>query len=433
MKNERVFDSLSLLINIDGGSRGNPGPSGAGVVVRDATSKAILYEGGLFLGKTTNNVAEYSGLLAGLKIAQRAGASSVTIISDSELLVRQMTGRYRVKSPNLLDIYAEASALAASFKKCTFRHVLREDNAHADEMANLAMDRKHDVVRVDNLPKAAIAPAVGAAKTAALLAEEQSQPASNPKIYCVQHDIAWEDKTANFDKIAAMLAKASIAPLSLIVLPEMFATGFSFNVPAVAESAHAQCEQFLAGLARQYRSTVIGGLARMGAGGKALNQAVAFGSDGGEVARFTKLHSFSYEGEGEHFAHGQDIAVFEWNGLTASPFICYDLRFPEVFRWAAQQGASLLLVLANWPSSRQEHWTTLLKARAIENQAYVVGVNRTGRSPKNTYAGGSQIISPRGQVLAEAGDEETVISSPVDAAALAAYRKEFPALKDMRP
>jgi len=115
-----------------------------------------------------------------------------------------------------------------------------------------------------------------------------------------------------------------------------------------------------------------------------------------------------------------------------APFICYDLRFPELFRMAVRQGAQLYVVIANWPASRVHHWVTLLQARAIENQAYVVGVNRCGSDPKVAYAGRSLVVSPRGVILADAGGGERVLSAELDLAALQAYRAEFPVLQDMR-
>ncbi|HKG80277.1 MAG TPA: nitrilase-related carbon-nitrogen hydrolase, partial [Pyrinomonadaceae bacterium] len=117
--------------------------------------------------------------------------------------------------------------------------------------------------------------------------------------------------------------------------------------------------------------------------------------------------------------------------FTVSPFICYDLRFPEIFRAAVFQGAQLFVVIANWPASRVRHWITLLKARAIENQAYVMGVNRCGNDPKLSYSGHSMIIDPRGEVLADASEVEGVISAEIDAEALAQYRREFPFLNDI--
>jgi len=115
-----------------------------------------------------------------------------------------------------------------------------------------------------------------------------------------------------------------------------------------------------------------------------------------------------------------------------APFVCYDLRFPEIFRHAVKKGVQVYTVIANWPEPREAHWLALLKARAIENQAFVLGVNRVGRDPKNAYSGRSQILDPRGSVLADAGNAEGVFGVELDPAALLDYRKAFPAIQDMK-
>ena len=137
--------SLQVTVYIDGGARGNPGPAGAGVVILDRADGQPLYEGGVFLGRATNNVAEYSGLLTGLEVSARLGASEVEIVSDSELLVRQMTGVYRVKNPGLQKLYGKAQELLKAFSHCTFRHVRREHNVRADALVNQAIDLKRNV------------------------------------------------------------------------------------------------------------------------------------------------------------------------------------------------------------------------------------------------------------------------------------------------
>ena len=135
-----------MVIHIDGRSRGNPGPAGAGIVIRDKTDNSILYKGGIFLGKATNNVAEYSGLLAGFAAAQQLNAARVELFSDSQLLVRQMTGEYRVKNAGLKPLHRRAIDLADSFDECTFHHIPREENTAADKLANLAMDAKTNIL-----------------------------------------------------------------------------------------------------------------------------------------------------------------------------------------------------------------------------------------------------------------------------------------------
>jgi ribonuclease HI len=137
--------SLRVVLSIDGGARGNPGPAGAGFVLRAADDGTVLQEAGLFLGQTTNNVAEYRGLLAGLESAAKLGATQVEVLSDSELLVRQMTGLYRVRSENLKDLFEQARIFQTRFSKCTFRHIPREQNTAADRLVNRAINLRRNV------------------------------------------------------------------------------------------------------------------------------------------------------------------------------------------------------------------------------------------------------------------------------------------------
>ena len=248
----------------------------------------------------------------------------------------------------------------------------------------------------------------------------------------LQLDLAWEDKPENYRKVREMLESAPPPPGSLVVLPEMFPTGFSMNVREIAEGPERETDRFYAEVAQRYGVFVLGGMVKLGSDGRGRNEAAAFGPDGREVARYCKIHPFTYGGETDHYSSGCEVVTFEWAGFTVAPFICYDLRFPEIFRHAARRGADLFAVIANWPQPREAHWVTLLQARAIENQAYVVGVNRCGHDPKLAYSGRSLIIDPRGAVLADGGNTEGVISADLDPEALQAYRRQFPALSDMR-
>jgi ribonuclease HI len=136
---------LAVVINIDGGARGNPGPAGAGVVIKTADDGTVIFEGGFFLGKATNNVAEYHGLLEGLLAADKLQADAVEVISDSELMVRQMNGQYRVKNAGLKPLYERACRLRGKFSSFTIRHVRREENKAADKLVNQAINLKQNV------------------------------------------------------------------------------------------------------------------------------------------------------------------------------------------------------------------------------------------------------------------------------------------------
>jgi len=253
------------------------------------------------------------------------------------------------------------------------------------------------------------------------------------KLYCIQHDIAWENKRANFARVEALLSAARPEAGSLVLLPEMFAAGFSMNVPAVGESRGGETEKFLSATARRFKVFLLGGVVTALAGGKGANQCVVFSPEGAEIARYTKMQPFTLGGESASYEAGGDVVVFPWQGFSVAPFICYDLRFPEHFRAATRRGAQLITVIASWPVRRIGHWVTLLQARAVENQAYVAGVNRCGADPALSYNGRSLIVSPKGEILADAGDGERVISADVSLQELLDYRKELPFLADMRP
>ncbi|MCX5685634.1 MAG: carbon-nitrogen family hydrolase [Planctomycetota bacterium] len=252
------------------------------------------------------------------------------------------------------------------------------------------------------------------------------------QVTAIQPDIAWEDKPANFERVRQLVAAARPEAGGLVVLPEMFATGFSFDVARIHEGPGREAETFLAGLARERGLHVIGGVVNLGPNGRGRNEAVVFGPDGCEVARYAKMHPFSFGGEPEHYTAGDRVVTSPLGEFTAAVTVCYDLRFPELYRKAVLAGADLLVVIANWPSPRAAHWRTLLAARAIENQAYVVGVNRCGKDLKHTFSGGSLIIDPRGTVIADAGEREGSIAAALDLESLKAYRRKFPALADMR-
>lgn len=251
-------------------------------------------------------------------------------------------------------------------------------------------------------------------------------------VVCCQLDLAWEDRLANFKKVEAMLAQVRPALGSLVVLPEMFATGFSMDLDVVAEDVPSVTEDFLAGQAQRWGVYLVAGVVRRSSSGLGRNQAICVAPEGHILSRYTKIHPFVLGGESESFEAGTEVVrvgVGEW---TMATFVCYDLRFPEPFRLAARHGVQLYVVLANWPEKRIEHWMTLLQARAIENQAYVVGVNRCGQDPNLAYNGCSLIVGPTGEVLEKAGHEEGFISATLDRESVLHLRAGLPFLRDMR-
>ena len=252
-------------------------------------------------------------------------------------------------------------------------------------------------------------------------------------VISLQLDIAWENKKSNFDNVRRLLARAAPEKDSLVVLPEMFATGFTMNAAAMAEEYGGETEQFLASAAEEFGVCLIGGAPMRGRDGKARNKALAFSPTGDLLAFYAKMRPFTPGGESKHYAAGERPTVFDWQGWKVALFVCYDLRFPEIFREAtAAHRPHLFTVIANWPVKRIHHWTRLLPARAIENQAYVVGVNRVGTDPQHVYNGRSVIVDYHGEILADAADREGCISSRLDLTALEKYRTGVPFLADMR-
>jgi predicted amidohydrolase len=253
------------------------------------------------------------------------------------------------------------------------------------------------------------------------------------KIAAVQHDIAWEDAPTTQARIKGMLTEAADAGAELIVLPEMFATGFSMRPERIAEDEGGPSEQFLRDQARATGADLLASIAQRGSDGRYRNNAVLARPEG-SIERYAKIHPFSYAGEHEQYAAGTDFLTTPIRGVRTSIFVCYDLRFADEF-WQLAGATDLYVVVANWPSPRHEHWRALLRARAIENQAYVLGVNRVGHAGRGRdleHSGGSALIDPLGAVLFEGDDAESVLLGGVDPAVVGDLRARFPFLADRR-
>lgn len=251
--------------------------------------------------------------------------------------------------------------------------------------------------------------------------------------HLVQLDIAWEDKPANHRRVRERIAQAPTNPGDLIVLPELFDVGFTLNT-AVARDDDGVTLAFLQALADETGCTVHGSRATMPAGSaKAHNNATVCAPGlSGPLCEYAKVHPFSFGREREAYTGGGTLTHYDWAGLHVCPAVCYDLRFPELFRLGAKDGAQVFVLGANWPTHRIDHWRALCIARAIENQAFVLGVNRCGNDPHLPYPGGTIAIDPRGQILAEMDAGEGIASVEIDPGVLDAWRATFPALNDMR-
>jgi predicted amidohydrolase len=253
------------------------------------------------------------------------------------------------------------------------------------------------------------------------------------KVAAIQHDIVWEDAAATHRRVADRIGEAAAAGAALIVLSEMFATGFSMRPERIAEDEGGPSEQFLLRSAAEHRAVLLASIAQRGTDGRFRNNAVLARPDG-TVERYAKIHPFSYAGEHERYAAGTEPLTTDIAGVRTSIFVCYDLRFADEF-WRLALDTDLYVVVANWPSARHAHWRALLAARAIENQAYVLGVNRVGvagRGRDLPHSGGSVLLDPLGGVLVEGDDTEQVLCGEVAAQRVAEVRADFPFLADRR-
>jgi predicted amidohydrolase len=253
------------------------------------------------------------------------------------------------------------------------------------------------------------------------------------RVAAIQHDTRWCDRDANFEHLAPMIAAAAAADARLVLLTEMFSTGFALG-DEIAEPEGGPSAQFLVAQAREHDVWVGGSCPEVRAEEcddlRPYNSFVLAGPDG-TVHRYRKVHPFTFSGEHEHFRAGDRLVTVDVEGLRVSLFVCYDLRFADEF-WQLARDTDLYLVPANWPESRRLHWQALLQARAIENQAYVVGCNRVGSGGGLDYSGDSRIVDPLGELLATGARTETILLADVTAEHVAAVRDRFRFLPDRR-
>lgn len=244
-----------------------------------------------------------------------------------------------------------------------------------------------------------------------------------------QIDIAWEDSKENMKKVEGLIKEASENKAELMLFPEMALTGFTMDINKLVLSE----EQIINWLKKEAINNNINiGLGfAIKADEKGMNKYVIVSKEGDVLAKYTKIHPFSYGGENDKYYSGNEICVCEINKFKIAPFICYDLRFPEVFQIASKE-ANIITVAASWPKAREEHWITLLKARAIENQCYVIGINRVGSGDGLQYNGASIVVSPNGEILNDISSEETLIIKDIELNKIQEVKDKFDIKKDRR-
>lgn len=253
------------------------------------------------------------------------------------------------------------------------------------------------------------------------------------KIALAQMDVQWADPDANLNRARQMVAEAAAANADLVVLPELWGSGYDLaNAADYATSVDAGLFEEMADMARENGLYIVGSLLEE-SDGSVYNTCALFGPQE-LVGRYRKLHRFCLMAEDRYLAPGNHPVLLDglpW-GRTALA-ICYDLRFPELFRGYALAGARLMVIPAQWPAPRIEHWRTLLRARAIENQCFVAGCNRVGADPNNQFGGASAVIGPWGEALVEGDDCAVLLLAEVDLSQVDDARQRIPILEDRRP
>ncbi|HEX3032869.1 MAG TPA: carbon-nitrogen family hydrolase [Bacillota bacterium] len=257
------------------------------------------------------------------------------------------------------------------------------------------------------------------------------------KVAMLQLQVAMGDPQTNLEKALTMLEQGAEQGAQLAVLPETWTTGYAFDrLQDVAEEPGetGQCPtvQRLQEFAARKKMWIFSGSLVERIEGSLYNTTYIIRSDGSIAGKYSKLHLFGLMDEDKHFKPGKDLCLVDTPWGKAAPIICYDLRFPELSRKLAEQGASILVVPAHWPAARVDHWRLLNQARAVENQIFVLAVNSAGLTGPTSFGGNSMAIGPWGQILAEGGGEEQLLLVTIDLSSLPEVRNTIPVWRDRR-
>ena len=254
------------------------------------------------------------------------------------------------------------------------------------------------------------------------------------KVCAMQMDIALGNREANFGKVRSLFPSAMEGKPDVVVLPELWDVGFyPANVSQLADVDGHQAKELLQGLARRYAVNIVGGSVAELCQGKVRNTNFVIDRQGQILHEYSKTHLFSPAGEHHHFAAGDLTGVYRLDGTVAASIICYDMRFPELVRKLALEGCQVLFVPAAWPHPRREHWQILARARAIENQMFVVAINSVGTQGSLTFCGHSMVVGPWGDMVGSLGEEEGLLSGSLDLAVMADIRRRINVFHDRRP
>lgn len=253
------------------------------------------------------------------------------------------------------------------------------------------------------------------------------------RIACVQLNIAFGDPKENFRKVEEKVRKGAMLNAEIVVLPEMWNTGYDLtNLEEIADVNGEDTKSLLARLAKELHIHIIGGSVSTKRGNHFFNTMYVVNNIGKVIAEYDKAHLFKLMDEHLYLEAGTDKNIFTLNDVDMGGVICYDLRFPEWFRTHSLAGAKIIFVPAQWPAGRIDHWKILLQARAIENQCFIVAVNRVGEDLNNSFNGNSMVIAPWGEVLWLGAEEETIGLVEINLDEVDKVRKRIPVFQDRR-
>lgn len=248
-----------------------------------------------------------------------------------------------------------------------------------------------------------------------------------------QVDIIWEDKAQNRRCCEKLIKQSALDGADIIVFPEMTLTGFTMHSATMGEAEkESETVSFFSSLAKIHKIAIIFGVIFRDRLGKGRNMAITVDKNGRVIARYQKIHPFSYAREDRYYKSGNQLVAFRLNGWKCAVAICYDLRFAGLFEAMAQQKPDMIFVIANWAKKRIEHWKILLAARALDTQAFVVGVNRVGEGDGVFYNGCSRVHGPDSALVHDAKNATGIQIVPVDLVMVRDWRKKFSSLRDKK-
>lgn len=249
------------------------------------------------------------------------------------------------------------------------------------------------------------------------------------KISLVQYNPEWENPVNNIAKIEKMIL--DLPETDLLIFPELSLTGFTMKSQDYGEEADGISMKYFISLAQRLKKDIFAGVIEND-NGSYFNNLIHFDRNGLIAARYRKIHPFSYADEDRFYSPGDELVVTKINKIRFGLTVCYDLRFPELYRKYTKEGVDMLINIANWPSKRILHWQSLLRARAIENLSFMIGVNRTGTDPYNEYNGCSGVYSPLGDEIVSVVDDEKIITVDINTDEVAETRARLPFLNDIK-